>query len=107
VTGSPNQVNIQALADARVLCCSYEQWTSLGRSNPEVAAWSHRLANLFFVGKESREMQLSTMTAEGRYRLFREQFPELENLISQYYIAQFIGVSPTQLSRIRRKVFGR
>lgn len=105
ITGTANQVNIQALTDAKVLVCSYDSWNSLSTSNKEALEWSRKLANLFFMGKEKREMQLSTMTAEQRYILFREEFPELENQINQYHIAQFIGITPTQLSRIRKKVY--
>lgn len=105
ITGSINQINIQALTDAKILTCSYEQWLSLGQSNQEVAAWSAKLPKLFFMGKEKRVVQLSTLSTEQRYLLFRAEFPELENLISQYYIAQYIGITPTQLSRIRKKVF--
>lgn len=105
VTQQVNQVNVQALTPATVLMCRYQDWAEMADTYPEVAAWSQKLAQLFFMGKETREWQLSTLQADERYRLFRSEFPELENLISQYHIAQYLGITPTQLSRIRKKMF--
>ncbi len=105
VTGTINKINIQALTDAKILMCSYDRWKALSESNKEALEWSKKLANLFFMGKERREMLLGTMTAEQRYILFRDEFPELENQINQYHIAQFLGITHTQLSRIRKKVY--
>lgn len=103
-TGTINTVNVEALTDAKILMFSYERWNTLTQANTEALEWSRKLANLFFMGKEQRVLQLSTLTAEQRYLNFRNDFPELESQINQYHIAQFIGVTPTQLSRIRKKV---
>ena len=59
------------------------------------------------MSKEQKEFQYITLRAVDRYQLFRTQHPEIESLISQYYIAQYLGVSPTQLSRIRKKMFSK
>lgn len=105
VSGSINQVNIETLTPARLLVGHYDQWLDLIRTNQEVAEWSRKLSELFFSGKEKREFELITLQADERYRNFRNQFPEVEQQISQYYIAQFLGISATQLSRIRKKMF--
>jgi hypothetical protein len=41
--------------------------------------------------------------ADQRYTLFKEEYPNLENLIAQYHIASYLGITATQLSRIRAK----
>lgn len=105
VSKTINHVNIQALTNAKILCGRYDQWLSFAAKNKEVSDWTRKLGDLFFAGKEQREFEYLTMQADERYRRFREQYPEVENLISQYYIAQFLGISPTQLSRIRKKIF--
>lgn len=105
VTKTPNQVNIQALTPAKMLTGNYSAWEELMNENEEVAVWSRKMTELFFIGKELREFEYFTFQADTRYKLFRERYPELENTITQYHIAQFIGITPTQLSRIRRKIF--
>jgi hypothetical protein len=51
--------------------------------------------------KEKREIELVTLEAKERYAIFQQEHPQLEQLIPQYHIASYLGVSPTQLSRIR------
>ena len=105
VTQTINHVNIEALTKATVLEGNFTELMNLADRNKEVADWYRKLIELFFIGKERREFEYFSLQADARYKLFRQQYPELENLISQYYIAQFIGITPTQLSRIRKKIF--
>ncbi len=105
VSSTPNLVSIEALTPAKMYVGKFEEWDELSHKNMEVAQWSRKLAELFFMGKEAREFEFQTMHAEERYSLFRSRFPELENLISQYHIAHFLGITPTQLSRIRKALF--
>jgi CRP-like cAMP-binding protein len=105
VTRSVNHVNIEALTDVRLLEGDYSDWLKLIDEHKEVADWARKLAERFFVGKEIREFEYFTLDADKRYQLFRQRHPELENLVNQYYIAQFLGITPTQLSRIRKKIF--
>src|SRR6056297_308954 len=79
-SASINHVNIQALTNAKILCGRYNQWLSLINRNKEVSEWSRKLVELFFAGKEQREFEYLTMQAEERYKRFREQYPEVENL---------------------------
>ena len=41
--------------------------------------------------------------ASERYASFRQEYPDLENQIPQYQVASYLGITPTQLSRIRAK----
>jgi CRP-like cAMP-binding protein len=107
VTQSVNHVDIEALTDVRILEGNYTDWLKLIDDHREIADWARKLAEMFFVSKEIREFEYFTLQADKRYQLFRQRYPELENLVNQYYIAQFLGITPTQLSRIRKKIFSR
>jgi len=61
------------------------------------------IAERKFAIKEKREIELVTIEATGRYEIFKKEHPNLENLINQYHIASYLGITPTQLSRIRAK----
>jgi hypothetical protein len=61
-------------------------------------------AERYFVEKENKEFEIITYDAEKRYQLFQQRYPQLEQLISQYHIASYLGISATQLSRIRKKI---
>ena len=103
-TNTVNLVNIEALTEVRFLEGKYEDWVDLINKNKEISEWSRKLTELFFRGKEQNEFEYFTLQADDRYKLFKERYPELENLVNQYHIAQFIGITPTQLSRIRKKM---
>lgn len=105
VTQNINHVSIEALTPTTIFEGEYRDWMKLVDDNKEISVWTRKMTELFFIGKEQREFEYFTLQADKRYALFRLRYPELENLINQYYIAQFLGITPTQLSRIRKKTF--
>lgn len=103
VSGQPNQINIQALAPCRLWVAEYQEITALFDQYVRVERLCRRLAELFYISKEKREIEKVMLDAAARYALFRTEYPDLENQIPQYHIASYLGVTPTQLSRIRGK----
>lgn len=103
VTRQPNLINIQALTDCEILVADYPSVCALYEEYRQIESLSRILAENFFVAKEKREIELVLLQADERYRIFREEHPGLESLIPQYHIASYLGITPTQLSRIRTK----
>ncbi|KXX71155.1 Crp/Fnr family transcriptional regulator [Flammeovirga sp. SJP92] len=101
ITQSPNLIDIDCLTDCRLLVATYRDVIALYDQYPQVERLARILAEQFFVRKEKREIELVTLEAKDRYVIFQKEHPELEQLIPQYHIASYLGVSPTQLSRIR------
>ena len=44
------------------------------------------------------------MDATQRYLKLCKKIPDIESLIPQYQIASYLGITPVQLSRIRKKM---
>jgi len=107
ITGRPNQIIQQALCDCSILVADFAAVQSLYQTCPDIERGARILAEQFFVQKEQREIELVLMDAAGRYRIFQQQFPGLEQQIPQYHIASYLGITPTQLSRIRKIKSGR
>jgi CRP-like cAMP-binding protein len=103
VTSTPNKIVQQALTDCELLVANYADITKLYDSLPDFERVGRRLAELYFVNKEKREIEIVLMDADERYLIFQREYPQLEQLIPQYHIASYLGITPTQLSRIRRK----
>ena len=101
ITGDKNLINIACLTDCALLVTEYQKITALYNQFPKVERLFRILAEQFFVRKEKREIELVTLQARDRYAIFKQEHPTLEQLIPQYHIASYLGVSPTQLSRIR------
>lgn len=104
ITGKPNQINQQALSECEIIVANYSQFKRLYDVYPEMERISRLISEQFFVQKEEREIDLVLLQAKDRYKKFRKEFPQLEQQVSQYHIASYLGVSATQLSRIRRKL---
>jgi CRP-like cAMP-binding protein len=103
VTSKPNKIFQQALTDCKILVAPYAEITKLYDLCPDFERVGRKLAELYFVEKEKREIEIVLLDADKRYFIFREEYPQLEQLIPQYQIASYLGITPTQLSRIRRK----
>jgi hypothetical protein len=44
------------------------------------------------------------MQAKERYLNFANKYPDIEERVKQEYIASYIGITPSSLSRIKRKL---
>lgn len=103
VTKARNHINIQALTDCMILTANYSHVTGLFSEYRNIETISRKIAESFYVYKEKREIELVLLQADERYKIFKKEYPNLENLIQQYHIASYLGITPTQLSRIRGK----
>ena len=103
VTGQKNQIEIDSLTDCSLLVADFPKITKLYDKYPSIERLARILAEQFFVRKEKREIELATLEAKSRYAILQQEHPQLEQLIPQYHIASYLGISPTQLSRIRSR----
>ncbi|WP_316818618.1 Crp/Fnr family transcriptional regulator [Pedobacter nyackensis] len=104
VSKTVNQINQQALCDCKLWIADYSSITALYNECPDLERLSRRLAELYFVDKERREIEIVLLDADQRYLIFQQQYPGLEQMIPQYHVAAYLGISATQLSRIRKKL---
>lgn len=104
ITGKPSIVAQQALTDCELITLPYFELTKLYDEHPKLERIARVVAEQFFVEKEQREVNLVQLDATQRYHIFKESFPNLEQEIPQYHIASYLGVSATQLSRIRKQI---
>ncbi len=104
ITHKKNKINLQCLTDCQLWVADYKEIQKLYDLFPEFERFGRRFAELFFVNKEQRELEIVLLNADERYLIFQKEYPELEQLIPQYHIASYLGISATQLSRIRRKI---
>ncbi|MCZ4282927.1 Crp/Fnr family transcriptional regulator [Kiloniella laminariae] len=98
----PSDFSIQALEETRLITVNFHKYRELLQQYEDLK-WFHilYLEKNWVLAKESREVALVQENATQRYLSFRERYPELEARLSQYHIASHIGITPTQLSRIR------
>jgi CRP-like cAMP-binding protein len=57
----------------------------------------------WLLDKDEREIAIVQLDASARYQQFLSEFPSLVERLPQYHIASHLGITPTQLSHIRKK----
>jgi len=105
LTKEPSYFEIEALEDSMVIAIDYEKFRALLLEAEDLKLFQiYYLEQNWLIEKESREIALVQQNADERYRTFLEKYPNLENRIPQYLIASHLGITPTQLSRIRKNL---
>ncbi len=103
--GESSKLGIQFLADSTVYCANYDAYMKLTKKNDELLKLYVNALEANFIKLEQRTIQLSTMNATERYVALRDRIPNIDNHISQYQIASHLGITPIQLSRVRKELF--
>lgn len=104
ITKEPNQLPQQALSDCLIWRADYSVIEHFAVNNYEVEHLRRKIAEQFFVSTEKKQLEMALMEAKDRYAIFQQEHPGFEDAIPQYHIASYLGISPTQLSRIRQKL---
>lgn len=99
-----SSVSIVALKDSILLEAPYEKIEELYVKYPELGTAARKGIEKRHEKMHTRLEQMTLLEARERYLLFREEFAALEDCIPQYLIASYLGITPTQLSRIRKKM---
>ncbi|MFD0964160.1 Crp/Fnr family transcriptional regulator [Pseudofulvibacter geojedonensis] len=100
----PSRINYETLTECDLISIDYDKMMELCQTNHEILKLSHRLLELYFVSLERRAITLGSLNAKERYLAMKKRFKQFENDIPQYHIASLLGITPIQLSRIRREL---
>lgn len=104
ISKQKNMVAQQALTDCKIWKASFQKIEELSEGNYEIERLRRTIAENFFLNNEKKEIEMALLDADKRYLILQEEYPGLELKIPQYHIASYLGISATQLSRIRNKL---
>lgn len=102
LTEGDSAFSIRAVEDVSVLQYDFGKFKELVREHSDIAGFYIRyMERHWIVEKEPLEISFRTDDARRKYNRFLETYPGLEQRIKQHEVAAFLGITPTQLSRIR------
>ena len=104
LTKEKNRIPQQALTECKIWVVNYNELETRYAKFHDLERLGRKVAEFYFLEKERKELEMALEDATERYLKFRHQFPTLEQLIPQYHIASYLGISATQLSRLRNKL---
>lgn len=102
LTKSVNKINVQCLTDCTIWVADYQDLDKLCYKIPEIERLSRKMLESLYIKKEKRELEMALMNSTERYEIFKNEYPDVEGRIAQYHIASYLGITPIQLSRVRR-----
>lgn len=104
LTKTPSKLGFDALEETSLIEIDFVAYRRLLLEHDDLKLFQiYYLEKNWLLEKEEREIALVQHDASARYQQFIKEFPSLVKRLPQYHIASHLGVTPTQLSRIRKK----
>ena len=100
IYGMRSETNVQALTRCEIYLCPVERLTALCDQQPGIARIN---AEQLFLQTYSRYLDLYRLTPEERYLQLLERCPDILQSVPLQEIASYLMITPTHMSRIRRK----
>jgi len=101
---SRSKESIQALTDCEGWYITYAQLNNLFHALPEFREFGRSVLVKAFAELKTRMLSAITETAEERYEYLLKTNPEIFQHAPLKYIASYLGITDTSLSRIRKEL---
>jgi CRP/FNR family transcriptional regulator, anaerobic regulatory protein len=102
--GTKNSVNIQCITDVTCLMANFEEFQRLAFEYKDLYKWFTNHIDILHDKVKDRISGHYFDDAAQRYQNFIKDYPGLLNRIPHYHVANHLGITPTQLSRIRKTI---
>jgi len=101
LTEKPSLFTITAIETSTVLEYDFFAFKKLLSDHLDIALFYIRyLEQHWIIEKEPLEISFRADTAKTKYQEFLNTYPQLVTRLKKHHIASFLGITPTQLSRI-------
>tara|TARA_R110002074_G_scaffold21547_1_gene66806 strand:+ start:2715 stop:3332 length:618 start_codon:yes stop_codon:yes gene_type:complete len=101
----PSQFALKVVERATVISFNYKKYRELLNEHTDLKNfYIAYLEKNWVIDKEKREISIVMNEATERYSTFIASHPDVEKRVPLSYIASHLGITPTQLSRIRKKI---
>lgn len=102
--GVPSKLHIETIEHSTLLAIHTDRLQELFIKAPIFERYFRLLVTNAFIAQRKRILLSLEKTAKDRYVKFCESYPTIENRITNYDIANYLGVSAENLSRVRSKL---
>ena len=102
---TPSEFSIETLEDSVLININYQKYRELIFQNEDLKNfYITYLEKHWVIEKEQREISLVMENATERYLQLLSKHPDISEGIALHHIASHLGITPTQLSRIRKNL---
>jgi len=103
-TDEDSIMNIESLSHSKVVLIEHKKLKDLYNKYPKLAILQRKGLENRIAALQKRVLGLLTLTAKEKYQRFVEEYQLFEQVIPNYQIASFLGVTPESLSRVRKEI---
>ncbi len=100
----PSTIYIKAIEDSDLLIIKNENLNILFGTIPKLEKLGRILMEQAFVKIAQNSIDLQVLSAKERYVKLIQQYPAVFQRMPLYHIANYLGVAPKSLSRIRKEI---
>ena len=105
ISQKPSLLTIEALSECKVIVFPYKVLKELFETSMAWQTFGRLLAEYLALGLEERMVELLILSPEERYlELIQGNKTKIIERIPQHYIANYLGLTPVSLSRIRNRM---
>jgi CRP-like cAMP-binding protein len=105
LSNKPSVLHIKAIKPSKLMVIKHEDLIDLYEKIPQLERFCRILVEQAYVKLVQRSIDLQTLSATDRYLKLLESAPNIIKNIPLYHIANYLGIAPKSLSRIRKSIF--
>lgn len=101
----PSLINIKAIVRSELIVVKQQTLSDLYIRIPKLERLGRIIMEREYLKIAQQSVDLQVLTAKERYEKLLHKCPEIFQKVQLYHIANFLGIAPKSLSRIRRELF--
>lgn len=103
---TPSKINIRALEDTEIFVIKQQDLNRLYLKTPKIERLGRILMEQAYIKMVEQTIELQVLSAKERYENLLKHHPEIFQKVQLYHIANYLGIAPKSLSRIRKEILG-
>jgi CRP-like cAMP-binding protein len=101
----PSTINIRAIEDTELFVIKQTDLIDLYLKIPKIERMGRILMEQAYLKIVEQTIELQVLSAKERYENLLKKHPEIFQKVQLYHIANYLGIAPKSLSRIRKELF--
>jgi CRP-like cAMP-binding protein len=107
LTGLPSLVSIRAIEPTELFVIKHCDLSDLYTRVPKSERLGRILMEQAYLKIVQQSLDLQTLSAKDRYQNLLHKYPAIFQKVPLYHIANYLGIAPKSLSRIRSDFFSK
>ncbi len=101
---TPSKYFLTCLTDSEFEYITFDDLQKLFDESQQIERLFRKITEGILAGMVNRHIELHSLTIEERYKAFCRRSPQLLQLVPHKYIASYLGINPTNFSKLFNSV---